>query len=145
MCPAPWQRPRACSYGCTWVNTHFMLVNEMPHGGLKQSGYGKDMSHYALEDYTAVRHVMIAHAERPTPDPGTGLTVPGRMLQSRWKVAGNRGTLKPETSMAHPHFVITIACADQPGIAPVVQRSSSWSRSSTTPCCTCSTRSGSAG
>jgi aminobutyraldehyde dehydrogenase len=48
-------------YGCTWVNTHFVLVNEMPHGGLKQSGYGKDMSHYALEDYTAVRHVMIAH------------------------------------------------------------------------------------
>ncbi|GAB4387651.1 gamma-aminobutyraldehyde dehydrogenase [Albidovulum sp.] len=48
-------------YGCTWVNTHFMLVNEMPHGGLKQSGYGKDMSVHALEDYTAVRHVMIAH------------------------------------------------------------------------------------
>jgi aminobutyraldehyde dehydrogenase len=48
-------------YGCTWVNTHFMLVNEMPHGGLKQSGYGKDMSMYALEDYTAVRHVMVAH------------------------------------------------------------------------------------
>lgn len=48
-------------YGCTWVNTHFMLVNEMPHGGVKQSGYGKDMSMYALEDYTAVRHIMIAH------------------------------------------------------------------------------------
>ena len=48
-------------YGCTWVNTHFMLVNEMPHGGLKQSGYGKDMSVYALEDYTVARHVMIAH------------------------------------------------------------------------------------
>ncbi len=48
-------------YGCTWINTHFMLVNEMPHGGLKQSGYGKDMSAYALEDYTAVRHIMIAH------------------------------------------------------------------------------------
>ncbi|MDB5524457.1 MAG: gamma-aminobutyraldehyde dehydrogenase [Rhizobium sp.] len=48
-------------YGCTWVNTHFMLTNEMPHGGLKQSGYGKDMSSYALEDYTVVRHVMIAH------------------------------------------------------------------------------------
>ncbi len=46
-------------YGCTWVNTHFMLVNEMPHGGLKQSGYGKDMSMYALEDYTVVRHVMV--------------------------------------------------------------------------------------
>ncbi|MGH1356676.1 MAG: gamma-aminobutyraldehyde dehydrogenase [Thalassovita sp.] len=48
-------------YGCTWVNTHFMLTSEMPHGGVKQSGYGKDMSMYALEDYTTVRHVMIAH------------------------------------------------------------------------------------
>jgi aminobutyraldehyde dehydrogenase len=45
-------------YGCTWINTHFMLVNEMPHGGLKSSGYGKDLSVYALEDYTVVRHVM---------------------------------------------------------------------------------------
>ncbi|UCE32776.1 MAG: gamma-aminobutyraldehyde dehydrogenase [Burkholderiales bacterium] len=45
-------------YGCTWINTHFMLANEMPHGGMKSSGYGKDMSMYALEDYTAVRHVM---------------------------------------------------------------------------------------
>ncbi len=46
-------------YGCTWINTHFMLVSEMPHGGLKSSGYGKDMSMYALEDYTVPRHVMI--------------------------------------------------------------------------------------
>ncbi len=46
-------------YGCTWVNTHFMLVNEMPHGGLKASGYGKDLSMYALEDYTVARHVMV--------------------------------------------------------------------------------------
>jgi len=48
-------------YGCTWVNTHFMLTSEMPHGGLKHSGYGKDMSMYGLEDYTAVRHVMFKH------------------------------------------------------------------------------------
>ncbi|NLH82689.1 MAG: gamma-aminobutyraldehyde dehydrogenase [Phyllobacteriaceae bacterium] len=48
-------------YGCTWVNTHFMLTSEMPHGGMKNSGYGKDMSLYALEDYTVVRHVMIKH------------------------------------------------------------------------------------
>ena len=48
-------------YGCTWVNTHFMLVSEMPHGGMKKSGYGKDMSMYGLEDYTAVRHIMIKH------------------------------------------------------------------------------------
>jgi len=46
-------------YGCTWVNTHFMLVSEMPHGGMKKSGYGKDMSMYAIEDYSCVRHVMI--------------------------------------------------------------------------------------
>jgi aminobutyraldehyde dehydrogenase len=49
----------ALQYGCTWINTHFMLVSEMPHGGLKRSGYGKDLSVYALEDYTAVRHVMV--------------------------------------------------------------------------------------
>jgi aminobutyraldehyde dehydrogenase len=46
-------------YGCTWINTHFMLVNEMPHGGLKSSGYGKDLGMYALEDYTVPRHVMV--------------------------------------------------------------------------------------
>ncbi|MBL8328730.1 MAG: gamma-aminobutyraldehyde dehydrogenase [Rubrivivax sp.] len=50
---------RKLQYGCTWINTHFMLVNEMPHGGLKSSGYGKDMSLYALEDYTVPRHVMV--------------------------------------------------------------------------------------
>lgn len=48
-------------YGCTWVNTHFMLLNEMPHGGQKMSGYGKDLSMYGLEDYTSIRHVMIKH------------------------------------------------------------------------------------
>jgi aminobutyraldehyde dehydrogenase len=51
----------ALQYGCTWVNTHFMLVSEMPHGGMKRSGYGKDMSLYALEDYTCARHIMIKH------------------------------------------------------------------------------------
>jgi aminobutyraldehyde dehydrogenase len=46
-------------YGCTWVNTHFVLTNEMPHGGMKMSGYGKDMSIYGLEDYTVARHIMV--------------------------------------------------------------------------------------
>jgi aminobutyraldehyde dehydrogenase len=46
-------------YGCTWINTHFVLANEMPHGGMKQSGYGKDMSMQGLEDYTVARHVMV--------------------------------------------------------------------------------------
>ncbi len=41
-----------------WINDHLPLVSEMPHGGYKQSGYGKDMSMYALEDYTQVKHVM---------------------------------------------------------------------------------------
>ena len=46
-------------FGTTWINTHFAFVSEMPHGGLKRSGYGKDLSIYALEDYTVARHVMI--------------------------------------------------------------------------------------
>jgi aminobutyraldehyde dehydrogenase len=46
-------------YGCTWINCHFMLTSEMPHGGFKRSGYGKDLSAYALEDYTVARHVMV--------------------------------------------------------------------------------------
>jgi aminobutyraldehyde dehydrogenase len=46
-------------YGATWINTHFAGASEMPHGGFKRSGYGKDLSVYALEDYTVVRHVMV--------------------------------------------------------------------------------------
>jgi acyl-CoA reductase-like NAD-dependent aldehyde dehydrogenase len=45
-------------YGCVWLNDHFTVFNEMPHGGFKQSGYGKDMSRYGLEDYTIVKHVL---------------------------------------------------------------------------------------
>ncbi len=48
-------------FGCVWVNTHIPLVAEMPHGGFKHSGYGKDLSMYALEDYTRIKHVMIHH------------------------------------------------------------------------------------
>ncbi|MDJ0323434.1 aminobutyraldehyde dehydrogenase [Cryobacterium sp. PH31-AA6] len=46
------------SFGCVWINTHIPLVAEMPHGGFKHSGYGKDLSMYGLEDYTRVKHVM---------------------------------------------------------------------------------------
>ncbi|MEO0382664.1 MAG: aminobutyraldehyde dehydrogenase [Pseudomonadota bacterium] len=48
-------------FGCTWVNTHQLLATEMPHGGLKMSGYGSDLSAHALSDYSVFRHVMIAH------------------------------------------------------------------------------------
>jgi len=49
----------ALQFGCVWINDHIPLVSEMPHGGFKQSGYGKDLSMYALEDYTEIKHVMI--------------------------------------------------------------------------------------
>ncbi len=50
----------ALRFGCVWVNDHIPLASEMPHGGFKQSGHGKDLSMYALEDYTEVKHVMVS-------------------------------------------------------------------------------------
>ncbi|SHM67804.1 gamma-aminobutyraldehyde dehydrogenase [Actinacidiphila paucisporea] len=47
-------------FGCVWINTHIPLVAEMPHGGFKQSGYGKDLSGYGFEDYTRIKHVMTS-------------------------------------------------------------------------------------
>ena len=52
---------KAMQFGCVWVNQHIMITSEMPHGGFKHSGYGKDMSAYALEHYTELKHVMIKH------------------------------------------------------------------------------------
>jgi betaine-aldehyde dehydrogenase len=49
---------RALRFGCVWINDHIPLVSEMPHGGFKDSGYGKDLSVYSIEDYTVVKHVM---------------------------------------------------------------------------------------
>jgi betaine-aldehyde dehydrogenase len=49
---------RRLDFGCVWINTHIPLVAEMPHGGFKHSGYGKDLSVYGLEDYTRIKHVM---------------------------------------------------------------------------------------
>jgi betaine-aldehyde dehydrogenase len=49
---------RDLDYGCVWINTHIPLVAEMPHGGFKRSGYGKDLSAYGFEDYTRIKHVM---------------------------------------------------------------------------------------
>jgi betaine-aldehyde dehydrogenase len=51
---------RKLEFGCVWVNTHIPLTPEMPHGGYKQSGHGKDMSVYSLEDYTNIKHVMVS-------------------------------------------------------------------------------------
>ena len=49
---------KALRFGCVWINDHIPLVSEMPHGGFKESGYGKDLSVYSLEDYTVMKHVM---------------------------------------------------------------------------------------
>ena len=49
---------RSLDFGCVWINTHIPIVAEMPHGGFKHSGYGKDLSMYGLEDYTRIKHVM---------------------------------------------------------------------------------------
>ncbi|HWC32995.1 MAG TPA: aldehyde dehydrogenase family protein, partial [Actinomycetota bacterium] len=49
---------RKLEFGTVWINDHIPLTSEMPHGGFKQSGYGKDLSVYSLEDYTVVKHVM---------------------------------------------------------------------------------------
>ncbi|PXY23145.1 aminobutyraldehyde dehydrogenase [Prauserella sp. PE36] len=53
---------RELDFGCVWVNDHIPVVSEMPHGGFKQSGYGKDMSVYGLEEYTRIKHVMTKSA-----------------------------------------------------------------------------------
>jgi len=50
----------ALKFGCVWINDHIPLAAEMPHGGYKESGYGKDLSMYSLEDYTNVKHVMVS-------------------------------------------------------------------------------------
>jgi betaine-aldehyde dehydrogenase len=50
-------------FGCVWINTHIPMVAEMPHGGFKHSGYGKDLSMYGFEDYTRIKHVMSAIEE----------------------------------------------------------------------------------
>ncbi len=54
---------KALRFGCVWINDHIPLVSEMPHGGFKESGYGKDLSVYSVEDYTVVKHVMASLGE----------------------------------------------------------------------------------
>jgi betaine-aldehyde dehydrogenase len=49
---------KGLDFGCVWINTHIPIVAEMPHGGFKESGYGKDLSMYGFDDYTRIKHVM---------------------------------------------------------------------------------------
>ena len=81
---------RRLRFGTVWVNDHIPLVSEMPHGGFKQSGYGKDMSIYSLEDYTEIKHVMVNLATRAcraengaTDGPGVNEASNGSSTRSR--------------------------------------------------------------
>ena len=74
---------RALNFGCVWINDHLPFLSEMPHGGFGQSGYGKDLSIYALEEYTRIKHVMarwlaISLASLATPRPRTPGPAPCR-------------------------------------------------------------------
>jgi betaine-aldehyde dehydrogenase len=51
---------RRLQFGAVWINDHLTIVSEMPHGGFRHSGYGKDLSVYSLEDYTQIKHVMAS-------------------------------------------------------------------------------------
>ena len=73
---------KALRFGCVWINDHIPLVSEMPHGGFKQSGYGKDLSMYSLEDYTVVKHVMAS------------LRVERRSRRTPWRRAAYRAAAR---------------------------------------------------
>ena len=59
--PAALRMARKLQFGTVWINTRLPLVSEMPHGGYKQSGYGKDMGIFSIEEYTQIKHVMVSH------------------------------------------------------------------------------------
>jgi betaine-aldehyde dehydrogenase len=63
-------------FGCVWINDHIPIASEMPHGGFKQSGYGKDLSMYSVEDYTEVKHVMAKIGDMPPASEQAGLVGP---------------------------------------------------------------------
>src|SRR4051794_3040320 len=67
---------KALRFGCVWINDHIPIASEMPHGGFKQSGYGKDLSMYAVEDYTEVKHVMAKIGDMPPASEQPGLVGP---------------------------------------------------------------------
>lgn len=56
---------RAIAAGCVWINDHIPIISEMPHGGYKASGFGKDMSTYSLDEYTQIEHVMSTLSREP--------------------------------------------------------------------------------
>ncbi len=78
---------RGLDFGCVWINTHIPLVAEMPHGGFKHSGYGKDLSMYGFEDYTRIKHVMSPWTDSPPPD-APGPVIRDRTHRSAWPALG---------------------------------------------------------
>ena len=90
-------------FGCVWINTHIPIVAEMPHGGFKHSGYGKDLSMYGFEDYTRIKHVMSNIEVRPDQNcDGSDHGIAGRHQRSRKRgqlgAAGKRAGPSPCTT-----------------------------------------------
>ena len=79
---------RRLDFGCVWINTHIPIVAEMPHGGFKHSGYGKDLSMYGLEDYTRIKHVMTNIWRAEHEDPA------GRRRRRRFGASRHRGAAR---------------------------------------------------
>ena len=86
----------AIRFGAVWINNHITMASEMPHGGFKQSGYGKDMSAYSVEDYTVVKHVML-NLENLNNEPSARLDppAPGAERRRRADVRVSRAGARP--------------------------------------------------
>ena len=110
-------------FGCVWINTHIPLVAEMPHGGFKRSGYGKDLSQYGFEDYTRVKHVMAnideltAISRRPT-------SPPRRAIASALLAAPRAARAAPRRRWAVRSDIPSCRAAS-PAVWPWARRSSS--------------------
>ena len=87
---------RKLQFGTVWINDHIPLVSEMPHGGYKQSGYGKDLSMYSLEDYTQIKHVMAKLGLSPR--------------STRWDCQQRAAEAKPESTRVRPCQALSGYC-----------------------------------
>ena len=133
---------RRLDFGCVWVNTHIPLVAEMPHGGFKHSGHGKDLSVYGLEDYTRIKHVMhnLGRAERgavlrgaaQAPRHAAVARGVGSMMSSYVDHAGG-GTLHDVDGRELIDFGSGIAVTSVGNAAPAGRRGRPASRSSGSP------------
>ena len=103
-------------FGCVWINTHIPLVAEMPHGGFKHSGYGKDLSMYGFEDYTRIKHVMSQHRRvgRPRRVSGVDLVLHGGASSRACPWRPGRGRSRSRTGTSWRSTRTRSTCAATP-------------------------------